>query len=155
MKTLVCSILLLTAFTLQSAAAGTPKKYGKPVTLKTKTSVSEILATPERFNGKRVLIEGAVVDVCESRGCWIELASDKEFESIIFKVDDGVITFPMSAKGKTATAEGVVQVTTVSKEDRIEKAKKQAAESKTAFDPSTITGPKTTVRIMGDGAVIK
>ena len=39
--------------------------------------------------------------------------------------------------------------------DLIEKAKEQAAENKTAFDHASITGPKTTVRIMGDGAVIK
>jgi hypothetical protein len=151
------TLILLTAALLLLASmvtAGSPKKYGKHLTLKEKTKVSDILAAPEKYKGKKVLVEGAVVDVCEKRGCWIELGSDKEFESIIFKVDDGVITFPMSAKGKTARAEGVVSVTTLSKEDRIERGKKQAADEGTTFDPSTITGPKTTVRIMGEGAVI-
>ncbi len=155
MKTRCILALFIVIVFVPRLEAGAPKKYGKPVTLTTKTSVSQILASPDKFNGKKVLVEGAVVNVCESRGCWIELASDKEFQSIIFKVDDGVITFPMSAKGKTATVQGVVQVTTVSREDRIDRAKKEAAESKTAFDSTAITGPKTTVRIMGDGAVIK
>lgn len=155
MKSLFFPTLLALLLSTQLLFAGSPKKYGKAITLKSATPISQILAAPEKYNGKRVLVEGAVVDVCESRGCWIELASDKEFESIIFKVEDGVITFPMSAKGKSAQAEGVIQVTTLSKEERIEKGKKQAAENKTDFDPSTITGPKTTVRLMGDGALIK
>jgi hypothetical protein len=153
MKTIILTLTLL--LSAQALFGGTPKKYGKALSLNTKTTVSEILAAPAKYDGKRVQVEGAVVDVCESRGCWIELASDKEFESIIFKVEDGVITFPMSAKGKTARAEGVIKVTTLSKEELIERGKKQAAQEKTTFDPSTVKGPKTTVRLMGEGAVIE
>ncbi len=155
MKSILTVVVGLTFIFSSLVVAGSPKKYGKKISLDKKTSISEILAHPQKFDGKKVLVEGAVVDVCESRGCWIKLASDKEFESIVFKVEDGVITFPMSAKGKNASAEGVVSVTTLSKEERIERGKKQAAEEGTTFDPSTITGPKTTVRIMGEGAVIK
>ena len=118
---LVFSLCVL--FFASTVIAGSPKKYGKRLTLKAKTNISEILAAPDNYDGKKVLVEGAVVDVCEKRGCWIVLGSDKEFESIIFKVDDGVITFPMSAKGKTARAQGVVSVTTLSKEDCIEREK--------------------------------
>ena len=137
------------------AFAGSPKKYGKPVTLKETTKVSEILANPEKYDGKNVRVEGVVVDVCKKRGCWIRVGSDKEFESIQFKVDGGVIVFPLDAKGKTAVAEGVVEVTTMTKEELIEQGKHHAEETGEEFDPSTIKGPKTTVRIMGEGAVIK
>ena len=95
------------------------------------------------------------MDVCKERGCWIKVASDKEFESIRFKVDDGVIVFPLDAKGKTARAEGVVSVKTFSKEDLIKQGEEQAQEEGTKFDPSTVTGPKTVVQIKGEGAVIK
>ena len=96
-----------------------------------------------------------MVDVCKKRGCWIKLAGDKEFESIRFKVEDGVMVFPMEAKGKTARAEGVVSVTTYSKEDLIAQGKEHAKEQGTAFDPSTVTGPKTVVQIKGEGAVVR
>jgi hypothetical protein len=137
------------------AIAGNPKNYGKPLTLKETTKVSEIMAHPEKYNGKRVRVEGAVVDVCAKRGCWMKLASDKEFESIQFKVDDGVIVFPMDAKGKTAVAEGVVSAKTYTVEQLIEQGKRQAEEGGTAFDPSSVKGPKTVVRIMGEGAAIR
>jgi hypothetical protein len=148
-------IALIIAVFIGVTALAAPKEYGKKITLKEKTKISDILADPEQFNGKKVLIEGTVVDVCSNRGCWIKLASDKEFESIRFKVDDGVIVFPMDAKGKTALAEGVVSVRTYSKEELIKQAEEHAKEEGKEFDPSTITGPKTVVQIKGEGAVIK
>jgi hypothetical protein len=149
---LISTIALALLFTVAIAA---PKNYGKKITLKEKTKISEILANPKDFDGKRVLVEGNVVGVCEKRGCWIKIASDKEFESIRLKVEDGVIVFPMSAKGKSALAEGVVSVKTYSKEDLIKQGEMHAKEEGTTFDPATVTGPKTTVQINGEGARIK
>jgi hypothetical protein len=149
------SILTVIVLVAAMAFAGTPRKYGKAVTLKEVTRVSEILASPEKYDGKRVLVQGPVVDVCAKRGCWIRVGSDKEFESIQFKVDDGVIVFPMDAKGKTALAEGIVSATKTSKEELIEQGKHHAEETGEKFDPSSIKGPRTVVRIMGEGAVLK
>jgi hypothetical protein len=149
------AVLLVAALVACSALAGSPKKYGKEITLKEPMRVSDILANPGTYDGKKVLVEGAVVDVCKKRGCWIKLASDKEFESIRFKVEDGVIVFPMEAKGKTARAEGVVSVKTYSVEDLVAQGKEHAKEQGTAFDPSTVKGPKTVVQIQGEGAVIR
>ncbi len=146
----VLSLLVLTVITYAA-----PKEYGKKLTLKETTKISDILANPEQFAGKRVLVEGAIIDVCSHRGCWIKLAGDKEFESIRFKVEDGVIVFPMEAKGKNALAEGIVSVKTFSKEDLIKQGEEHAKEEGKEFDPSTVTGPKTVVQINGEGAVIK
>lgn len=151
----VVTILTVLALTASLAFAGSPKNYGKALTLKDVTRVSDILANPEKYNGKRVRVQGAVVDVCSKRGCWIRLASDKEYESIVFKVDDGVIVFPMDAKGKTAIAEGVISAKTYTVEQLIEQGKHTAEETGKPFDPSTVKGPKTVVRIMGEGASIQ
>jgi hypothetical protein len=147
---IIIALLLITSV----AFAGT-KKYGKPLTLKDKTKISEIIASPEKFNGKRVLVAGPVVDVCKERGCWIKLGSDKEFEKIRIKVDDGVIVFPQDAKGRNAVAEGVVSVRTFSVEDQIKQGEEAAKEEGTTFDHSTVTGPKTIIQIKGEGAEIK
>ena len=110
------------------AMAGNPKNYGKPLTVERDDEGVRDLAHPEKYDGKRVRVEGSVVDVCSKRGCWIKLSSDREFESILFKVDDGVIVFPMDAKGKTAVAEGVVAAKNYTVEQLIEQGKKQAEE---------------------------
>lgn len=138
-----------------AVSSGAEKKFGKKITLKEKTKISDIIANPEKYHGKKVLVEGPITDVCKMRGCWIKLGSDKEFETMTFKVEDGVIVFPMDIKGKTAIAEGVVSVTTTSVEDQIEQGKKHAKETGEEFDPASVKGPKTVIRIDGTGAVVK
>lgn len=134
--------------------AADKNKYGTELTLKQKTKISDILANPEKYDGKKVQVEGAIVGVCEKRGCWIKISGEKEFESIRFKVDDGVIVFPMEIKGRNVVAEGVVSVTTMSKEQLIEQGKKHAKETGEEFDPASVTGPQTTVMLKGEGAVV-
>jgi hypothetical protein len=152
-KTAIAPALVL--FAAAALVAGEARSYGKPLTVKDVTRVSDILAHPEQYQGKRVKVEGAVVDVCKMRGCWIRIAGDQDFESIQFKVDDGVITFPMSERGKTAVVEGVVTVTTLSVAEQIKEGEHRAQEEGKAFDPKTVTGPKTVVMLKGEGAEIR
>lgn len=148
-------ILFALIFAVSSVFAGDGNKYGKALTLKEKVKVSDILASPENFEGKKVLIEGMVVDVCSKRGCWIEIASDKPYEKIKVKVNDGEIVFPMEEKGRTALVEGEVYKISLTKEQAIERAKHEAEEHNTEFDPASVTGPVTYYQIKGLGAEIK
>jgi hypothetical protein len=147
------ALVALTTAPAQSQA----KSYGKPLTLKEKTPISAILKNPHAYQGKRVQVEGTIVEVCEERGCWIKIASDKEFESIRFKVDDGVITFPLDAKGKLATVEGVVEVNKLTKEQAIAQAKEMHKERGTMakFDSTKYLKETMDVQIKGEGARVK
>jgi hypothetical protein len=133
-------------------AAVEQEVFGDPITLTEVTTVSAILDAPEEFLGERVLVEGTVVEVCEMRGCWMDIASDREYEKI--KVDDGVIVFPLTARGKKALVEGTVELFEMTYEEALEDARHKAEEHGTEFDPSTVTGPVTLYRIRGLGAVI-
>ena len=136
-----------------STFRGTP--YGEALTLTEVTPVSAILDAPDRYLGERVLLEGMVVEVCESRGCWMDIASDREFEKIQIKVDDGVIVFPLSARGKDAVVEGVVEELQLTHEQALEEARHKAEEHGTEFDPASVPeGPQTIYRIRGLGAVV-
>jgi hypothetical protein len=128
--------------------------YGEPLTLAELTPVSAILADPASYIGKPVLVQGMVVAVCDEKGCWMDIASDKEFEKIQIKVDDGVIVFPLTAKGKQALVEGVVEQLELTQEQAIAEAKRMAEEHGTPFDSTSVTGPRTIFRIKGKGAVI-
>jgi len=151
-RILALAFVILASLTIGWGMEGT--EYGKKLTLATATKISEILAAPEQYNGKRVLVSGPITGVCEMRGCWIAIGSDKESGSLTFKVDDGVIVFPMDAMGKNVKAEGVVEVKTVTVEDQITEGKHHAEETGETFDPATVTAPKVSVRILGEGAVI-
>ena len=128
--------------------------YGEALTLTEVTPVSAILADPPSYIGRPVLVQGMVVAVCEQKGCWMDIASDKESEKVQIKVDDGVIVFPLSAKGKHALVEGVVEQLDLTYEQALAEAKRRAEEHGEAFDSTSVTGPQTIFRIRGKGAVV-
>ena len=125
--TSVAMVLFVCAVVSLAAQENKEKKYGTALTLTEVTKISDIYANPDKFAGKRVRVEGPVVDVCAEMGCWLALGSDKESQVLRFKVEDGVIVFPMTARGKKAKVEGIVTVT---------------------------KGTETTIQIKGEGAIV-
>ena len=127
---------------------------GEPLSLNEVTKVSEINSHPDKYLGKRVQIEGLIIDVCAARGCWMDVASDVPFEKIQIKVVDGEIVFPLETKGQFATVEGIVEELSLTREQALRMAKHRAEEQGKEFDPSSITGPVSFYRIRGLGARI-
>lgn len=138
-----------------TAAAIPGTVYGEGVKLPVVTTVDEILADPKKFAGKPVRVEGLVTDVCPKRGCWFEIAGDKSGQKLRFKVVDGVMTFPMEAKGGFAVAEGVLAVRDLTLEETRAQAEYQAKEYGIPVDPAAIAKPGTSIRIDGTGAVLR
>lgn len=138
-----------------SLQAATPKTYGKPLTQKEETKISDILARPEAFQGKRVKVRAAITQVCPERGCYLNLKGDKRFQQIMFKVEDGVIVFPADSVGKEAVAEGTVAILTFSEAEQKEMCPVEARALNPKFDPKKIKGPMKVVRIDGLGAEIR
>ena len=127
---------------------------GAEITLTEKTKISNILAYPEAYLDKTVLVEGEVLDVCPMMGCWMELKSDDGEGMIKVKVKDGEIVFPMEAKGSTALVEVTVYKIELTQEKAIQHFEHVAEEKGQEFDPATITGPMTIYQIKGFGAEI-
>jgi hypothetical protein len=136
------------------AAAPAPgdrdEKFGKGVTLKEATPIKTLFESPEKFVGKTIRIDGVVTAVCAEMGCWMALGESADAkESVRLKVShDGKIVFPVSAKGKAVSAEGVfVKVSATDKESK-EVIKEQAA-------VMTVSDFSKTYQINTTGAVIK
>ena len=84
-------------------------KYGAGVTLAKATPIKDLYASPEKFVGKTVRIDGVVTAVCEEMGCWLAIgAADHPDQAVRFQAEhDGKIVFPIALKGQKASAEGV------------------------------------------------
>jgi len=154
------TIAALCALALALAApcvlAGEGKTYGKDLTGTEVVKISELIANPDKYVGKTVRAEGLITDVCPKRGCWLMLAGDKEFQTVRVKAEDGVIVFPMSIKGKHATAEGVFTKIDLTKEQAIEHAKHLAEEKGEPFDAEKAKDIPTVVyQIQVTGAVVR
>jgi hypothetical protein len=146
---IILSVILLAALFTQAQ----DKQFGKDLTLTEKTDVKNILEKPVEFEGKKVLVEGTIVGVCETRGCWIDIAAEEGYDKIRVKVDDGVIVFPMEAKGKTALVEGevygITPANTCSEECSDKEKEKEAGHECEHETTAKI------YQIKGEGAVIK
>ena len=154
-RILVIAVPVLLALIFSPAMAGKGKTYGEPLTGKDVTPISKLLADPEPYVGKTVRVKGLITEVCEKRGCWVTLASDEEFEELRIKAKDGVIVFPMQAKGKKATAEGVFTKIEMSMEQTLKYKEHHAEEQGEEFDPASVTEPLVYYQVNVTGAVVR
>jgi hypothetical protein len=151
MRVKFAAALAMCVVTFVSIAAA-EQKYGAGVTLKSATTVATILASPKDYVGKAVRVDGVITAVCEMAGCWMEVRDDaadaKTAKAIRIKVEDGVIVFPVAAKGKKASIEGVLEPV------RAEMAKEYAMDQDKAKPGSDMKAAVPAYQLKGTGAVI-
>lgn len=94
---------------MSSVRAEDGKTYGDGVTLTRAVPVATLLATPVPHVGKAVRVDGVVSKVCQSMGCWLEIADPATGRGVVFKAKDGVIVFPKDAPGRKVSAQGVFE----------------------------------------------
>jgi len=152
-KRVIIFTALLCVFSVLSVQAK-DDIYGKGVNITETTPVSAILDNPEPYLGKTVRVEGMIIEVCAKRGCWMYIAGDRQGEKIQVKVTDGEIVFPMSASGRMAAVEGIVEELKLSREDMIKYFEHLAEEKGQPFDPATVKDERM-IRLRGLGAEIK
>jgi len=151
--TLAAALLLGGTTVAGAPAAGT--EYGEGVKAGDILPISDLLADPEPYVDQVVQVEGVIVDVCSRMGCWIEIAAAKNHgDSIRLKVEDGVMVFPVEAKGKWAQARGRLRKMELSEERARARAEHFAEEQSEEFDPETIQGPQTIYQLDGMGVLV-
>lgn len=151
-KRLVAVWVVLTAL---SVSASTSTSYGEGLSGATAVRISELMSSPEKYLGEKVRVEGLVDDVCPMMGCWIDILEAQSRETIRFKVADGVIVFPVEAKGREVVAEGVLRKHEMSKQRATSWLRHLAEEKGEAFDESSVTGPMVFYQIEGLGAELR
>jgi Domain of unknown function (DUF4920) len=155
MRKPILFLAIATAVALIPYVQAGGKTYGAGVKTAETTSMAKILADPDAWVGKKVRIQGKVVDVCPMKGCWMELEEANGGAKMKVKVDDGVIVFPVDAKGKLAVAEGVVESIPMTRERYVAWLEHLAEEKGQRFDPATVgDGPYRIFQIKGAGAEI-
>lgn len=131
------------------------KVYGAPLTGAPTVTIAQVMDDPTAYENKVIRVEGLVVDVCTKRGCWFEMAGDRPGMKMRFKVRDGDMVFPPTAKGKRAVAEGKVTVKSMTLEQTRKYEEHMAEDAGRDFDPESVTEPMVMVMLQGKGAVIR
>jgi hypothetical protein len=146
---LVTIVFLLAA---GSALAGDSARYGEGVTLEKAVSIEKLLASPADFLGQEIRVDGTITGVCKKRGCWMQVTDDNG-NSVRIKVEDGVIVFPATSMGQTASAQGVFEGVPVAAQEQKHEGKEQEGDKHEACD-SKPQG-EMIYFIKGTGAVIE
>lgn len=134
-------------------AAEDGKTYGAGVTLPTGVTVAAVLDHPDEYVGKVVRVEGVVTAVCEEMGCWMELSDPGASRGLRFKVDDGVIVFPVAARGRKASAQGTLERIDLAKADEHQSAH-LSVDAATAAKAEGKPAPRVAYLVRATGAVI-
>ncbi len=135
-------------------SASMTTSYGKELSGVSVVRIAELVSSPEKYLGEKVRVEGLVEDICPMKGCWIDILESQSRETIRFKVADGVIVFPVEAKGREVVAEGVLRKHEMSKKRATSWLRHLAEEKGEAFDASSVTGPMVFYQIEGLGAEV-
>lgn len=124
MRTLLIAFGFLVACAGPAASApknaATVKTFGAAIDKsQAPAELSKVLAAPDEFAQKRVLVSGTVRAVCQNKGCWMELATAKDAAApgcrVTFK-DYGFFV-PKTSGGKVARVDGTLVVKTISAEE--------------------------------------
>lgn len=93
--------------------------YGTAITDTHAVSIADVVAKPDAFTGKPVVVDGEVRKCCSRKGCWMELAESSASEGagarVTFK-DYGFFV-PTDSQGAKARVQGTLDVRTLSAQD--------------------------------------
>lgn len=148
------NLLVLFFALLVLPTAAKAQQFGLPIDNSTLIKISTLMANPDNFLDEQVTIEGTVVGVCAKRGCWMTIASDKRFENLQIKVNDGDMVFPMTAKGSKAIATGKLNKIQLNLTRTKALLAHRAQQSGNEFDESSVITPMAIYQLIPSGVKI-
>lgn len=136
-------------------AATSDEKLGAGVQIDQATPIADIVASPDKFVGMTLRVDGVATAVCSHMGCWMAVAASDAADAPVVrvKVDDGVIVFPVTAKGKRVSAQGVIEKIAATDAESLEAASEQAKKATPADKASADMAAK--YQLKATGAVIR
>ena len=112
-------------------------------------TTAELIEGAAQYQGQTVVVTGQVVEVCQTKGCWMTfMEGDKEMR-IRFK--DYAFFVPKDCGGRTARIEGVFEM----KEVPVDEARHYLEDAGKPEEAAKITEPTLSYTFMASGVVIE
>ena len=131
-------------------AMGNFDSYGGMITPDSTIDATTLLAEMGNAPTYDTKLKAKVVEVCQKKGCWMNVALDND-NSTFVKFKDYAFFVPMNAENKDVIVEGKAYVSIESIDD-LKHYAKDAGKSQAAID--SIVAPKTTYSFMANGVLI-
>ena len=151
-------ILVLGGATIfSSGCAARYTHFGQPMTLADSDTmpIETLMASADSYNNKQVRVSGTVAEVCQHKGCWINMKPESGGDALFVKftcpVEPDARLIPLEAVGRPVIVEGKLTVEEISEDE----AKHYAQDAgMTEEDIAKITGPQKRLRIASPAAMI-
>lgn len=98
-------------------ASGDVIKRGAAVGESPVVTLADVMKNPSKFADKAVVFEGTIAEVCQKKGCWMEVTPGGDNPGVRVTFKDYGFFVPKDAHGLVARAEGVFHTKVWSKED--------------------------------------
>lgn len=116
---LACTLSLLVALVGCSQQRA---HFGEPMTMENQKAytVAEVMAAPEKYEGKEIRVVGDIEAMCVHSGCWVELKDDDAEHPLFveFTFDPETGRVPPEAMGHHAACEGTLVIKDLSDEHK-------------------------------------
>lgn len=132
-----------------AAAPVAPGHFGAPISDAKPMTLASLLEEPAASNGKVVVVEGVVDEVCQNKGCWMTLKHDGQEMRVRFK--DYAFFVPKDSSGKTARIEGVFEV----KDVPVDEARHYLEDAGKSEEAAKITAPVKSFTFMASGVELR
>lgn len=127
--------------------------FGAQITEDGALPVAELLSKMEGKDSLRIKVVGVIDEVCQKKGCWMDVAIDEDGENYLFvKFKDYEFFVPKNAAGQEVVMEGVAYLDTTTIEE-LKHYAKDAGEPDSVIN--AITEPEIGYNFMAEGVIIK
>jgi hypothetical protein len=100
-------VMALPALAAAETATSEVQKFGEPVTITKPVDVRKLEKRPAKFVGQTVRLEGVVKNVCQGRGCWVEVRGARGGSFLAKSLDESLL-LPKNCKGWNVVVQGTV-----------------------------------------------
>ena len=97
--------LLIFACNSSSSQVNSVDSFGDPITMTEVTSLSDILVQKNDHVGQEFLVEGTAVEICQKKGCWMDIKDGEDLITVRFK--DYAFFMPKDGAGRNAKIQGI------------------------------------------------
>lgn len=126
-------------------------KFGEEITEDGAISGEEFLQVFSGKDSMEVKVKAPIVEVCQKKGCWMELELSPD-QNMTIRFKDYGFFVPKDAAGKIAIVEGVAKIDTISVQELKHYAEDRGASQE---EIATITEPEITLELTAKGVILK
>lgn len=130
------------------------QEFGEVVSMKKTLTYDQMIAQVEKKGGlENVQVEGTVSDVCQAKGCWMTIVSEKEGAQVMtVKFKDYGFFMPKDIAGKTVVMQGNAYI----EETSVDELRHYAEDAgKSQDEIMSITEPKVELKFLATGVILK